>query len=100
MIHEPAVVYIIEILQSFSTRSVYRKSNNLASSIRNLIYKLPLKLPNNLRFRTIGNEEIVAKPKTALGRTAQCPVSPAELNVLHGRSKSVLKQLSKLFSLV
>ena len=43
---------------------------------------------------------MVAKPKTALGRTAQCPVSPAELNVLHGRSKSVLKQLSKLFSLV
>ena len=40
---------------------VLQVKRNVISSIANLVYELPHKLPNNLRLRILGNKEILGK---------------------------------------
>ena len=42
-------------------RLTTRVKRNVVSSVANLVYELPHKLPNDLRLRILGNKEILRK---------------------------------------
>ena len=51
----------------------------MIASITNLVYELPHELPNDLRLRILGNEEILGKSGICVGPCAQLPVFLPEI---------------------
>ena len=53
------------MVQSSSTASTSK--TELTSSIKNVLYELPHKLPNNFRLKIFGNKEILRKFQNGMG---------------------------------
>ena len=48
----------------------------LVSNMKIFVYGLPHKLPNNFRFKILGNQKILERAANLAWDTAQCPGSP------------------------
>ena len=52
---------IVELYNVLIQTRLTTSKMNLLSSIANMVYELPHKLPNDLRLRILGNKEILGK---------------------------------------
>ena len=74
----------------------------MASSIANLVYKLPHELPNDLRLRILGNKEISVKSQSYVGTQPSAQTPFQKLNVGNSSPKintKVYKFVSKFLDL-
>ena len=74
----------------------------MASSIANLVYKLPHELPNDLRLRILGNKEISVKSQSYVDTQPSAQTPFQKLNVGNSSPKintKVYKFVSKFLDL-
>ena len=74
----------------------------MASSIANLVYKLPHELPNDLRLSTLGNKEISVKSQSYVDTQPSAQTPFQKLNVGNSSPKiniKVYKFVSKFLDL-
>ena len=63
----------------------------MASSIANLVYKLPHELPNDLRLRILGNKKISVKSQSCVDTQPSAQTPFQKLNVGNSRPKINIK---------
>ena len=65
-------------------------------TIKNLAYELPHELAKNLRFRILGNQEILKKSQTWVKRQPVTSLPSPEIKLWQKQPKSTQKQTLKL----
>ena len=68
------------------------------SSTKHIVYELPLKLPNDLRLRTFGNQEIMEKLKKYVEAELSTQ-STFQEKIFNTSSQKLHKQISKFLIL-